>query len=119
MSSDDGYSGATLNRLGLDRLRDRLKEASLDRVVFASPDRLARNYVQQMVLLEEFEQAGCQVEFLDQPLGQNPQDHLLVQIRGAVAEYERTLIADRMRRGRQMKLRGGLLLPWPRPPYGY
>jgi site-specific DNA recombinase len=116
---DDGYSGATLNRPGLDRLRDRIKEAALDRVVFASPDRLARNYVHQMVLLEEFEQAGCRVEFLDQPLGQDPQDHLLVQIRGAVAEYERTLIADRMRRGRQMKLQAGLLLPWTVPPYGY
>ena len=116
---DDGYSGATLNRPGLDRLRDRVKEAALDRVVFASPDRLARNYVHQMVLLEEFEQAGCRVEFLDQPLGQDPQDPLLVHIRGAVAEYERTLIADRMRRGRQMKLQAGLLLPWTVPPYGY
>ena len=116
---DDGYSGATLNRPGLDRLRDRVKEATLDRVVIASPDRLARNYVHQMVLLEEFEQAGCRVEFLDQPLGQDPQDHLLLQIRGAVAEYERTLIADRMRRGRQMKLQAGILLPWTVPPYGY
>ena len=116
---DDGSSGATLNRPGLDRLRDRVKEAALDRVVFASPDRLARNYVHQMVLLEEFEQAGCRVEFLDQPLGQDPQDHLLVQIRGAVAEYERTLMADRMRRGRHMKLQAGILLPWTVPPYGY
>jgi site-specific DNA recombinase len=72
-----------------------------------------------MVLLEEFAQAGCRVEFLDQPLGQDPQDHLLVQIRGAVAEYERTLLADRMRRGRQMKLQAGVLLPWTVPPYGY
>ena len=116
---DDGYSGATLNRPGLDRLRDRLKEAIFNRVVIASPDRLARNYVHQMVLLEEFEQAGCRIEFLDQPLGQDPQDHLLLQIRGAVAEYERTLIAERMRRGRQMKLRAGILLPWTIPPYGY
>jgi len=116
---DDGYSGATLNRPGLDRLRDRLKEATFDRVVIASPDRLARNYVHQMVLLEEFERAGCRIEFLDQPLGQDPQDHLLLQIRGAVAEYERTFIAERMRRGRQMKLRAGILLPWTVPPYGY
>ncbi len=47
---DDGYSGATLNRPGLDRLRDRVKEAALDRVVFASPDRLARHDVHHMVL---------------------------------------------------------------------
>jgi site-specific DNA recombinase len=36
-----------------------------------------------------------------------------------VAEYERTLIAERMRRGRQTKLRAGVLLPWTRAPYGY
>jgi Resolvase, N terminal domain len=77
------------------------------------------NYVHQMVLLEEFEGYGCQVDFLDQPISQDPQNHLLLQIRGAVAEYERTLIAERMRRGRQVKLRAGLLLPWPSPPYGY
>src|SRR5262249_4538287 len=94
-------------------------EGTIDRVLIVSPDRLARNYVHQMVLLEEFERSGCQVHFLDQPIRQDPHDHLLLQIRGAVAEYERTLIAERMRRGRQIKLRAGLLLPWPTPPYGY
>src|SRR5262245_19802153 len=92
---DDGYSGATLNRPGLDRLRDQLREGGIERVLIASPDRLARNYVHQMVLLEEFERYGCQVDFLDQPISQDPQHHLLLQIRGAVAEYERTLIAGR------------------------
>src|SRR5262249_25051028 len=116
---DDGYSGATLNRPGLDRLRDQLREGNIERVLIASPDRLARNYVHQMILLEEFERYGCQVDFLDQPMSQDPQNHLLLQIRGAVAEYERTLIAERMRRGRQVKLRAGVLLPWPSPPYGY
>jgi site-specific DNA recombinase len=116
---DDGYSGATLNRPGLDRLRDQLREGDIERVLIASPDRLARNYVHQMVLLEEFARYGCQIDFLDQPMSQDPQNHLLLQIRGAVAEYERTLIAERMRRGRQVKLRAGVLLPWPSPPYGY
>src|SRR4029453_18708541 len=55
----------------------------------------------------------------DQPMSPDPHDHLLLQMRGAVAEYERTLIADRMRRGRHMKLRAGALLPWATPPYGY
>ena len=107
---DDGYSGATLNRPGLDRLRDQLREGGIERVLIASPDRLARNYVHQMVLLEEFERSGCQVDFLDQPMSQDPQNHLLLQIRGAVAEYERTLIAERMRRGRQVKLRAGRVI---------
>ena len=116
---DDGYSGASLNRPGLDRLRDAVRAAEVDRVLITDTDRLARNYVHQMVLLEELERWGCQVLFLDRPMSQDPHDHLLLQIRGAVAEYERTLIAERMRRGRQMKLRAGSLLPWTRPPYGY
>jgi site-specific DNA recombinase len=116
---DDGYSGASLARPGLDRLRDLVHVRELDRVVIAAPDRLARNYVHQMVLLEEFARYGCEVEFLDRPMSQDPHDQLLLQIRGAVAEYERTLIAERMRRGRLSKLRSGLLLPWTRPPYGY
>ena len=64
-------------------------------------------------------ECGCQIEFLDQPTSRNPHDQLLVRIRGAVAEYERSLIAERMRRGRQQKYRAGLLVPWTRPPYGY
>ena len=59
-----------------------------------------------MVLVEEWERCGCRVEFLDRPMSQDPHDQLLLQIRGAVAEYERVLIAERMRRGRQMKLKG-------------
>ena len=116
---DDGHSGARLNRPGLDRLRDAVRERLVDRLVLTAPDRLARNYVHQMVLLEEFQQQGCQVEFLDRPMSQDPHDQLLLQIRGAVAEYERTLIAERMRRGRLAKLRAGVLLPWTRAPYGY
>ena len=108
---DDGYRGANLNRPGLDRLRDRVKGGVLDRVLLTSPDRLARNYVHQMVLVEEWERCGCRVEFLDRPMSEDPHDQLLLQIRGAVAEYERVLIAERMRRGRQMKLKAGVLLP--------
>jgi site-specific DNA recombinase len=115
---DDGYSGAVLARPGLDRLRDAVKGREIDRVLVTAPDRLARNYVHQMVLLEEWARAGCAAEFLDRPMSDDPHDHLLLQIRGAVAEYERTLIAERMRRGRLAKLRAGVLLPWTRPPYG-
>src|SRR3954449_8042446 len=116
---DDGYSGAALARPGLDRLRDAVKGREIDRVLVTAPDRLARNYVHQMVLLEEWGHIGCAAEFLDRPMSDDPHDHLLLQIRGAVAEYERTLIAERMRRGRLAKLRAGLLLPWTYPPYGY
>jgi len=116
---DDGISGASLNRPGLDRLRDRVVAREIDCIVITAPDRLARNYVHQVLLLEEWEKCGCRVEFLDRPISQDPHDQLVLQIRGAVAEYERTLIADRMRRGRQAKYRAGILLPWTRPLYGY
>lgn len=116
---DDGYSGATLKRPGLDRLRDSATTAAFDRILLTTPDRLARKYVHQALLIEELQNKGCQVEFLDRPMSQDPHDQLLLQIRGAVAEYERTLISERMRRGRLSKYRAGTMLPWTRPPYGY
>ena len=116
---DDGYSGASLTRPGLDALRDQAALAAFDVVVLTAPDRLARKYIHQVLLLEELAGLGCQVLFVDRPMSQGPHDQLLLQIRGAVAEYERTLITERMRRGRQAKIRAGQLLPWTRPPFGY
>jgi site-specific DNA recombinase len=72
-----------------------------------------------MVLIEEFETNGCRVEFVERPMSCEPNDQLLLQIRGAVAEYERTLLSERMRRGRLAKYKAGLLLPWTYVPYGY
>jgi site-specific DNA recombinase len=116
---DDGVSGAALRRPGLDRLREVVAAGEVERVLLTAPDRLARNFVHQALLLEELGRSGCAVEFLDRPMGRDPHDQLVLQIRGAVAEYERSVIAERMRRGRQLKLRAGLLLPWTRAPYGY
>ena len=65
---DDGYSGATLACPGLDRLRDAVKSRECDRVLVTAPDRLARNYVHQMVLLEEWARFGCIAEFLGRPM---------------------------------------------------
>ena len=110
---------APAQRPGMDRLRDHAALADLDIVLVTAPDRLARNYVHQVLLIEELAGHGCQVEFLDRPMSDDPHDQLLLQIRGAVAEYERTLITERMRRGRHARLRAGTLLPWTRPPFGY
>src|SRR5213595_3044892 len=116
---DDGYSGASLGRPGLDRLRDHAALDDLDVVLVTAPDRLASNYVHQVLLIDELAGRGCRVEFLDRPMSTDPHDQLLLQIRGAVAEYERTLIAERMRRGRLARLRAGTLLPWTTAPFGY
>jgi site-specific DNA recombinase len=116
---DDGYSGAVLQRPGLERLRHHAAHAAFDCILITSLDRLARNYIHQMLLLDEFTRAGCPVHFLDQPSVQNPQDQLLLQIRSAVAEYERSIIIDRLRRGRRYKYQQGILLPWTTTPFGY
>ena len=115
---DDGYSGSVLARPGLDRLRDAVKWREVDRVLVTAPDRLARNDVHQVLLLEELEGHGCGVRFLDRPLSHDPHDQLLLQIRGAVAAYERTLITERRRRGRPRQRAAGLMLPWTQPPFG-
>jgi len=86
---DDGYSGARIGRPGLDRLRDHAALAGLDLVLVTAPDRLARNYVHQVLLTGELAGRGCQVEFPGRPMSADPHDQLLLQIRGAVAEYER------------------------------
>jgi len=117
---DDGYTGAKLNRPGLDHLRDAAGMAAFELVLITAPDRLARKYVHQVLLIEELRNLGCDIQFLERPMkDDSPHDQLLLQIRGAVAEYERSLIAERMRRGRQAKLRAGTLLPWTRAPFGY
>ena len=113
---DDGYSGSHFKRPGLERLRDCAQQARFERILITAPDRLARNFVHQALLLEELQNHGCVVEFLDRPMSQDPHDQLLLQIRGAVAEYERTLIAERMRRGRLAKLQAGALLPYTKAP---
>jgi site-specific DNA recombinase len=113
---DDGYSGAKLNRPGLDRLRDRAAMAAFECVLITAPDRLARNYVHQMLLVDELTQRGCRVEFVERPMSDDPHDQWLLHIRSAVAEYERTLMAERLRRGRQATWRSGQLLPWTRAP---
>jgi site-specific DNA recombinase len=83
---DDGYSGAKLDRPGLDALRDQAARAAFDVVLITAPDRLARKFAHQMVVLEELERRGVRVIFIDRPLSNDPHEQLVLQIRGAVAE---------------------------------
>jgi site-specific DNA recombinase len=55
---DDGYSGASLKLPGLDRLREQAALGHFDRVLITTPDRLARKYIHQMLLIEELEKDG-------------------------------------------------------------
>jgi site-specific DNA recombinase len=116
---DEGYSGSRLDRPGLDALRDAAADGLLDLVLVYAPDRLARNYVHQQIVLEELGKRGVQVHFLERPVSQKPEDLLLVQMQGVIAEYERAKILERTRRGRLHKVKSGQMLPFYIPPYGY
>ncbi len=98
---DDGYSGANLIRPAMDRLRDLAAVGGIDRVYVHSPDRLARKYAYQVLLIEELRRAGVEIVFLNRPLGQSPEDDLLLQVQGIVSEYERAKIMERSRRGKK------------------
>src|SRR3954447_12061246 len=105
---DEGYSGATLLRPALERLRDLIATGMLDCVYVHSPDRLARKYAYQVLLIDEWQRAGVEVIFLNRALGQSPEDDLLLQVQGMVAEYERAKILERSRRGKQACSANGL-----------
>jgi site-specific DNA recombinase len=116
---DNGVSGSRLDRPALDRLRDQARLGDFEAVIILSPDRLARSYPHQWLLLEEFKKYGCRVVFMENPFGDSPHGQLLAQMQGMIAEYERSQIADRTRRGRLHKARKAEFLPWAYRAYGY
>jgi site-specific DNA recombinase len=116
---DEGYSGATLVRPALERLRDLVAAGGLDELYVHAPDRLARKYAYQVLLLEEFARAGVRVVFLAGPRGQTPEDDLLLQVQGMVAEYERARFLERSRRGKRHAAQGGAVSVLTGAPYGY
>jgi site-specific DNA recombinase len=117
---DDGLSGATLIRPALERLRDRAAEGAFDVLLCYAPDRLARRYAYQVLLLEEFQRAGVEVVFAKEPeRSGSPEDELLRQFQGMISEYERAQIAERTRRGTLHRARAGAVAVLFRAPYGY
>jgi site-specific DNA recombinase len=116
---DEGYSGAILARPGLEALRDLATEGQIAAALIYSPDRLSRKYAYQVLLSEELSRCGVELIFLKSPAGVTPEDQLLVQFQGMIAEYERAQIAERCRRGkRHMAQRGGVNV-LSGAPYGY
>ena len=117
---DEGYSGSTLVRPGLERLRDLIAEGAIERVLIYGPDRLSRNYAYQVVLLEEFGRHGVEVVFLNTPAAETPEQRLMLQFQGVIAEYERAQIAERCRRGKRYRAKAGVVnVLSSTAPYGY
>ena len=115
---DDGCSGARLDRPGLDALRDAAEAGVLDAIWCLSPDRLARSYAYQILILDELARYDVPVRFADAPPLDDPQGRLLVQIQGVIAEHERAKFAERGRRGKLYRARSGEVLA-TKVPYGY
>jgi site-specific DNA recombinase len=116
---DEGYSGAMLVRPGLERLRDLASEGQLDIVLIFSPDRLSRKYAYQVLLLEELSRHGVDVVFLKSARATTPEEELMLQFQGMIAEYERAQIAERTRRGKKHRARAGSINVLSGAPYGY
>jgi DNA invertase Pin-like site-specific DNA recombinase len=104
---DEGYSGGTggtggmLLRPALERLRDQAAAGSFDRLYVHSPDRLARHYPYQVLLVEELQRHGIQMVFLNHDIGRTPEENLLLHVQGMMAEYECAKILERSRRSKR------------------
>src|SRR5580692_11750313 len=116
---DEGFSGASLLRPGLERLRDLAAEGHIQAVLIHSPDRLSRKYAYQVLLTEEFARYGVETIFLKAPHSDTPEDQLMLQFQGMIAEYERAQILERSRRGKRHRAKAGEVSVLGGAPYGY
>jgi site-specific DNA recombinase len=116
---DEGYSGSILARPSLARLRELAAHGAIDRLYVHSPDRLARRYAYQVLLIEDLKQCGVELVFLNQPSADTPEENLLLEMQAAIAEYERTKILERSRRGKRHAARQGSIRVLAGAPYGY
>jgi len=116
---DEGWSGATLVRPGLERLRDLAAQGHMEVVLVYSPDRLSRKYAYQVLVLEEFARHGVDVVFLQGPRADTPEDVLLLQFQGMIAEYEKAQISERTRRGKRHRAQAGFVNALTGAPFGY
>ena len=117
--ADEGHSGATLARPALEALRDLAAQGCLDVVLVYSPDRLARKFAYQALLIEELARCGTRIEFVKGPRGDSPEDQLLVQFQGMFAEYEKAQLAERYRRGKAWRAKTGSVNVLSGAPFGY
>src|SRR6201984_3664993 len=116
---DEGFSGASLLRPGLERLRDLAAEGHIQAVLIHAPDRLSRKYAYQVLLTEEFARHGVETIFLKAPHSGTPEDQLMLQFQGMIAEYERAQILERSRRGKRHRALQGVVNVLCGAPYGY
>jgi site-specific DNA recombinase len=116
---DDGVSGSTLERPALDKLREQAMHGHIDQILMLCPDRLARKHAHQLLITEEFRRLGVGLIFINRPVANTPEDQLLLQLQGIIAEYEREKLKERSRRGKLYRARAGHVSVLGDAPYGY
>jgi site-specific DNA recombinase len=117
--ADNGISGTTLARPQLDALHDTAAAGELAQLLILNPDRLARKYTHQVMLVEEGKKLGVAIPCVNRQIATSPQDQLLLQMQGVIAEYEREKLVERQRRGNLHKAQPGKGCVLSGAPYGY
>jgi site-specific DNA recombinase len=116
---DPGQSGASLERPGMDRVRDLVAAGGVSAVLAQDRDRIAREPAYHYLLKREFEEHGAKIRALNDRGDDTPEGELTDGILDQLAKYERAKISERSRRGKLQKARQGKVVAGPRPPYGF
>lgn len=104
---DKGYSGEFLERPALDKLRKDVKEGIITKVVCYDPDRLSRKLMNALIIDDEFRKRGVEMVYVSGEFAQTPEGQLFYSMRGAISEFEKAKINERMSSGRKRKAREG------------
>jgi site-specific DNA recombinase len=117
--ADPGQSGASLERPGMDRVRDLVAGGGVSVVLAQDRDRFAREPAYHYLLRREFEEHGTKIRALNDRGDDSPEGELTDGILDQLAKFERAKTAERTRRGKLQKAREGKVLAGPRPSYGF
>jgi site-specific DNA recombinase len=116
---DRGASGAEIDLPELNKVRHMAQDDEFDVLLVRELDRLSRNLAKQLIVEQELKRAGVVIEYVLGEYPDTPEGRLNKHIKATIAEYEREKIAERMARGRRLKVKAGNVLVYGRPPYGY
>ena len=116
---DPGYSGASLERPGMDRVRDLVAAGGVSVVLAQDRDRFAREPAYLYLLREEFGAHGTRIRALSDRGDDTPEGQLTDGILDQLAKFERAKTAERTRRGKLRRAREGKVIAGHTPPYGF
>jgi len=116
---DPGQSGASLERPGMDRVRDLVAAGGVAVVLAQDRDRIAREPAYHYLLRREFEGHGTKIRAMNDRGDDSPEGELTDGILDQLGKYERAKISERSRRGKLQKARHGKVMAGPRVKYGF